>query len=192
MPPAEPHKADNPGTVADAQAGATLDAALQSAQAGDPTAVRALEQFNHWVHLEAGMLVNVNTIKPDQKGVEALAALWAWTETMMLEDQRMIYSFKHINVAPELVRQLMGDRVWKAIFGEADVQFTTALPVQLRQLVAYQLRQLSSSLQAQNLEEIRRKAEADALSQRDSIAKQTDEMRKAAGKRTRCTDAQPY
>ena len=170
-------------TTTAAAVGATVDSALVSAQGGDLAAIRVLEQFTHRVCIEPNSLLDVETLQPDQRGLEALAGLWAWTEAMALEDERMIYAFSHIGVATEVIKELVGPIVWDAIFGGADVTQDTALPAQLRQLIAFQLRKISAKLQSNELEEVRTKATSAAAAKKKVIAKHTDKLRKAAGKR---------
>ena len=147
-------------------------------------AIQALELFSRRVEVDPCKLVDVSTLKPDQNGLEVLAGLWAWTEAMALEDERMIYTFTHIAVQAGTVKQLVGDEVWNAIFGTCAVTQDTPLPAQLRQLMAYQLRKLAARLQSTELDAVREEAATAAKSKKKVIAKHTDKLRKAAGKKS--------
>ena len=74
---------------------------------------------------------------------------------MGLEDPRLIYTFNHMSVDRKLLQKLIGEHAWKAIFQDATITGETALPFQLRQIIAHQLRALGARMQTEELKNTR-------------------------------------
>ena len=106
---------------------------------------------------------------------------------MGLEDPRLIYTFNHMSVDRKLLQKLIGEHAWKAIFQDATITGETALPFQLRQIIAHQLRALGARMQTEDIKNTREEALKSVATQKQAIYEHTNAMR-TAGKRARLDD----
>ena len=159
----------------------------------DAAAVAAIQLSERCVLIEPSTLQAVGEINPDAQGLAELSKLWAWivahNAVCMLNPQnQLMTTYEHMEVAPSIVQQLIGNTVWKAPYGEAAVQTNTIVPEQLKKIIAHQLDLMREKINGDDTVEARRKAEKRAKTQYEELTRHTRELEKKA----RRTAAKPY
>ena len=69
-----------------------------------------------------------------------VAKLQQWSATMLLEDPTLRYTFQQCGFTPDQFEGFLGVETWALIFGDSPVLADSVIPLQVRNLVNYQLR----------------------------------------------------
>ena len=154
-----------------------MAAAAVAAAAGDQAAILILNQLEHRVDVSVEELRDFSLTELSEAELPKLAHLYEWSNALLLEDAAAMVTFQQAGVPIQTMYDLVGDSAWKRMF-PGTVADMDAVPIQLRQLMSYQMQKVSQQLQQQQYEEAR-KAGADALkASAQSVRAETAKLKK--------------
>ena len=151
---------------------------------GDAETQRVIQQLEHRVQFQPEEMRDTNAIQPTEQEMPALAHVWAWTQGLMLEDPMSVIQFQHVGVDVQVIAELIGVTVWSKLFPDGKVAPEDVMPYQLRQMVAYQMRNLAARMSGAEHEEAR-KAGTEALNVSRKVIRTSTKQLKAARRNAR-------
>ena len=154
-----------------------LAAAAAAAAAGDPTAILLLTQLEHRVDINVSELRDLSLVQLQEPELPHLAHLYSWSNALLLEDAAALVTFQQSGVPIQTMYDLIGDTVWRAVF-PGKVSDTDVIPVQLRQLMSYQMQTVSQRLQEQQYESARKAGEEAMKTAAQTVRAETSRVKK--------------